>query len=223
MLEELDKLKAILQERLSDDDKEVETLLAELTIAADKGSVSIEGDATESIILTGDKNIIGDNNQVIINNNTDPELIRQIIHSISRNIKSSSSRIANRKNCTVRGKNAANNPVAVAKYLSVKKTTPSKKKPNTTLISKNIIILNRSRSSVPAKLAALKELGRDAKGDNSAIVWILSLIQRRNESNDVIAAGITALSKISDDRSTIVSAIIGVLRVNQNSSVVISA
>ena len=221
MLEGLEKLKAILQEKLSDD--EVEIILAELTVASGEGSVSIGGDATEAVIVTGDKNVIGDNNQVTINHGTDAETMREILRSIERNIKVANSHIAARKKRTVRGKVAGNNTATAVKAPTVKKSTRSPKKLNTTRISKNITILNNSRISVSVKLTALKELGIDAKSHNSAILWILSLIQRRNENNDLIAAGITALSKISDGRSCIVTTIISTLRFNQSSSVVISA
>jgi hypothetical protein len=220
MLEGLEKLKAILQEKLSDD--EVERILAELTVAGEEGSVSIGGDATEAVIVTGDKNVIGDNNQVTINHGTDAETMREFLRSIAKNMKTSNSQTVNRKNRTVRGKVAGNNTATAVKAPTVKKSTRSPKKPNTIRISKNINILNNSRTNVPAKLTALKELGIDAKGHNSAILWILPLIQRRNENNDLIAAGITALSKISDGRDCIVTTIISTLRFNQSSSVVIS-
>lgn len=210
------KLKAILQEKLSDD--EVERILAELVVVSG-GSVLIGGDATEAVINTGDKNIIGDNNQVIINHGTDAETMRDLLNLIVKNTKAANSSIASHKNRTVQGKNTA---IAV-KPPMVKKSTSNPKKSNTIQISKNINILSNSRINVPAKLTALKELSRDAKGDNSTILLILSLIQKRNENNDLIAAGITALSKISDGRACIVTTIISVLRFNQSRSVVISA
>ena len=221
MLEGLEKLKAILQEKLSDD--EVERILAELTVAGEEGSVSIGGDATEAVIVTGDKNVIGDNNQVTINHGTDAQTMREFLRSIAKNMKTSNSQTVNRKNRTVRGKVAGNNTATAVKSPTIKKSTRSPKKPNTTRISKNINILNNSSINVPARITAAKEIGRDAKGHNSAISWLLSLIQKRNENNTLIAAGITALSKISDSRSSVVTTIISILRYNKNSSVVISA
>jgi hypothetical protein len=221
MSEGLEKLKTILQGKLPDDG--VEKILAELTVASGEGSVSIGGDINESVVVTGNKNIVGDNNQVIINHGTDAEELRRMIYLIQLNNKTSSSQAVDRKIRTVRGKVAGNNTATAVKAPTVKKSTRSPKKPNTIRISKNITILNNSRISVSVKLTALKELGIDAKSYNSAILWILSLIQRRNEDNDLIAAGITALSKISDGRACIVTTIISTLRFNQSSSVVISA
>ena len=219
MLEGLEKLKAILQEKLSDD--EVEIILAELTVGSGEGSVSIGGNATEAVIVTGNKNVIGDNNQVIINHGTDAETIRELLHSIVKNIKVVNSQIADRKNRTIQGKVSSNN--TAVKPPSVKKATRTPKKPNATQILKNIIISKNSRISVPARITAVKEIGKEAKGDNSAISWLLTLIQKRNENNDLIAAGITALSKISDGRACIVTTIISTLRFNHSSSVIISA
>jgi Effector-associated domain 10 len=220
MLEGLEKLKAILQSKLSDD--EVGKILAELTVASGEGSVSIGGDATEAVIVTGDKNVIGDNNQVTINHGTDAETMREILRLIEKNIKVANSPTADREKRTIRGKVSSNNTPTAVKPSTVKKSTRSPKRPNATQISKNITILNNTRNSVPVRITAAKELGK-AKGDNSAISWLLSLIKKRNENNDLIAAGITALSKISDGRGCIVTTIISTLRFNQSSSVVISA
>jgi hypothetical protein len=224
MLEGLEKLKAILQEKLSND--EVEIILAELTVDSEEGSVSIGGDLNESVVVTGNKNIVGDNNQVIINHGTDAEELRRMICLIQLNNKTSSSQAVDRKSRTVRGKVARKNTAAVSKPLLVKKSTLSPKKLTATQIlgiSRNTITLNNSRINSLIKVKALKALGRDAKGNNSAISGILALIQRKSEGNDVIAEGVTALSKISDDRSSIVPGIIKVLRSNNSNSVVISA
>jgi hypothetical protein len=221
MSEGLDKLEVIFQEKLSDN--EVNEILAQLTVASGEGSVSIGGNATEVAIVTGDKNIVGDNNQVTINHGTDAETIRELFRSIAKNMKTSSSQTVDRKNRTIRCKIASNNTTAVVKPPTVKKSNRSPKKPNTARISKNIHIFNNSHISVPARIKAVKEIGTHAKGDNSAISWLLSLIQKRNENNDLISAGITSLSKISDGRACIVTTIISVLRFNQSSSVVISA
>jgi hypothetical protein len=221
MSEGLEKLKAILQGKLSDD--EVREILAELTVASGEGSVLIGGDANESVVVTGNKNIVGDNNQVIINYGTDAEELRRMIYLIRLNNKTSNSQSADRKNRTMRGKVAGNNTTVAAKPPTIKKSTRSQKKPNTARISKNIYVFNNSRNSVPVRIKAVKEIGTDAKGDNLAISRLLSLIQTRNENNDLIAAGITSLSKISDIRASIVTTIISVLEVNKSNSVVISA
>jgi hypothetical protein len=220
MLEGIDKLKAILQEKLSDD--EVERILAELVVVSG-GSVLIGGDATEAVINTGNKNIIGDNNQVIINHGTNAETMRDFISLIVKNTKAANSSTAGHKNRIIQGKVAGKNTAIAAKSPKVKKNTSNPKKSNAIQNSKNISILHSSRVNVPAKLTALKELSRDAKGDNTVILLILSLIQKRNENNDLIAAGITCLSRISDGRACIVTTIINVLRFNQSSSVIISA
>jgi hypothetical protein len=224
MLEGLEKLKAILQERLSND--EVEIILADLTVASGEGSVSIGSDVNESVVVTGNKNIVGNNNQVIINYGTDAEELQRMMCLIRLNSKASSSPAADRKSRTVRGKVARKNTSAVSKPLLVKKSTLSPKKLTATQIlgiSRNTITLNNNRINPLIKAKALKALGRDAKGNNSAISGLLALIQRKSEGNDIIAEGITALSKISDDRSSIVSGIIKVLKSNNSSSVVISA
>ena len=224
MLEGLEKLKAILQEKLSDD--EVERILAELTDASGEGLVSIGGDANKSVIVTGNKNIVGDNNQVIINYGTDTEELRRMVCLIRLNSKASSSPAADRKSRTVRGKVAGNNTATAVKAPTVKKSIRSPKKLTATQIlgiSRNTITLNDSRVNPLTKVKALKELGKDAKGNSSAISGILALIQRKSEGNDLIAEGITALSKISDGRSSIISGIIKILRSNNSISVVISA
>jgi hypothetical protein len=224
MLEGLDKLRAILQGKLSDD--EVEKILTELTVASGEGSVSIDGDATEAIIVTGDRNVIGDNNKVVINHGTDVEVILETLDSIARNIKAANSQAVDRTNRKDRGKVAAKNTATVAKPPSVKKSTRSSKPPNvnqTLRISKNFIVLNNTRLSTLARIKAVKEIGKDAKGNNSAISRLLSLIQKRDENNDLIAAGITALAEISDGRDCIVTTIVRTLGFNHSSSVVISA
>ena len=56
----LETLKKILSEKLPE--AEVQALIAELTAASGKGSVAIQGDAREAVIVTGNRNIVGDNN-----------------------------------------------------------------------------------------------------------------------------------------------------------------
>lgn len=118
MSEGVEKLKAILQEKLSNDKMEI--ILAELTVASEEGSVSIGGDANKSVIVTGNKNIIGDNNQIAINYGTDAEELRRMMCLIQINNKTSSSQAADRKSRTVRGKVARKNTAAVSKPLLVK-------------------------------------------------------------------------------------------------------
>jgi hypothetical protein len=86
MSKALETLKKILSEKLPE--AEVEALVAELKIASGNGSVSINGDAAEAVIVTGSKNIIGDNNQVIFNHGTDPdELIKMLRQVFQHNEK----------------------------------------------------------------------------------------------------------------------------------------
>ena len=69
-------------------DSEVQTLIAELTVASGNGSVAIGGNASEAVIITGSRNIIGDNNQVIVNQGTDPdELVKMLRQVFQRNEK----------------------------------------------------------------------------------------------------------------------------------------
>jgi HEAT repeats len=213
MLEEFEKLRKILKKKLSDD--EVDILLSELTIVFGEGSVSISGNANEAIIM------IGDNNQVTINNGTNAEVMRDFFRSIIKNTKAPKSQSSDRINSS---RIVANKTIG-GKPLATKTTTHSKKLLNATQsveIQKNINILNNLCSTVPDKITALKKLGSIAKKDSSAISWILSLIQR-DKNNDVIAAGITALSRISDGRSSIISTIIRILRLNKSSLIIISA
>ena len=85
MSEELEKLKAILREKLPDD--EVQMLLSELMIASGKVAVAIQGDANGSVTVTGDKNIVGDNNRVVINQGTDPVELVQILRSLLQGVQ----------------------------------------------------------------------------------------------------------------------------------------
>jgi|GEM_PF-2781234 len=86
MSEALETLKAILSEKLPE--AEVQALIAKLTVASGNGSVAINGDASEAVIVTGSRNIIGDNNQVIVNQGTDPdELVKMLRRVFQRNEK----------------------------------------------------------------------------------------------------------------------------------------
>jgi formylglycine-generating enzyme required for sulfatase activity len=80
MSEGLEKLEEILREKLPN--AEVQKIITQLTIASGDGSVSIEGDAAEAVIVTGNRHVIGDNNHVVINNGTDAETIRKILLEI---------------------------------------------------------------------------------------------------------------------------------------------
>jgi predicted NACHT family NTPase len=75
----LEKLKAILSETFSEE--QVQALMTELTIVDGDGSVAISGDATGAVTLTGNKNITGDNNRVVINQGIDPKELVEIFHS----------------------------------------------------------------------------------------------------------------------------------------------
>jgi hypothetical protein len=92
MSEVLETLKTILSEKLPDD--QVQALMAELTVAAGKGSVAIAGDATGAVTLTGSHNITGDNNRVVVNQGIDSEelvkALRQLLQTnVSQNISQS--------------------------------------------------------------------------------------------------------------------------------------
>lgn len=82
MADALETLKAILSKKLSD--AEVQELMAELRIALGQGSVTIRGDATETAIIPGNQNIVGDNNRVVINQGTDPEELIKLLRSIQQ-------------------------------------------------------------------------------------------------------------------------------------------
>ena len=86
MSEALETLKAILSEKMPE--AEVQALMAELTVASGNGSVVIGGNASEAVIVTGSRNIIGDNNQVIVNQGADPdELVKMLRRVFQRNEK----------------------------------------------------------------------------------------------------------------------------------------
>jgi tetratricopeptide (TPR) repeat protein len=80
----LEKLKTILSEKLSEE--EVQALMTELTIAFGDGSVAISGDATGAVTLTGNKNIVGDNNRVVINQGIDLKELIDILCRLIPNI-----------------------------------------------------------------------------------------------------------------------------------------
>jgi tetratricopeptide (TPR) repeat protein len=81
----VDKFKEILSEKFSEE--EVQSLMADLEIAFRDGSVAISGDTTDSIILTGDRNITGDNNQIVINHGID---LKELINILCQLIPNSS-------------------------------------------------------------------------------------------------------------------------------------
>jgi hypothetical protein len=74
MSEGLEKLAEILREKLPE--AEVRAILAQLTIASGNGSVSIGGDAIDSVVVTGN------NNRVTIDREADGETIRKIIQEL---------------------------------------------------------------------------------------------------------------------------------------------
>ncbi|MEI6428625.1 MAG: ATP-binding protein [Pseudanabaena sp. ELA607] len=71
MSDKLEMLKEILSKKLPPE--QVESLMSELAIAFGNGSVAIAGDATEAVILTGNQNVLGNNNQVVINQSINTE------------------------------------------------------------------------------------------------------------------------------------------------------
>jgi tetratricopeptide (TPR) repeat protein/energy-coupling factor transporter ATP-binding protein EcfA2 len=74
----LAKLTAILSERLPEE--EFQALMPELMNALRDGSVAISGDATGAVTITGNHNVVGDNNRVVINQGIDPKELVEIIH-----------------------------------------------------------------------------------------------------------------------------------------------
>jgi len=83
MSEPLKRIKEILSKELSDN--KVQDLMAELTIASGNGSVAIKGDAKGAVILTGKQHIVGDNNNVVINEGVSLEKLYEMLHSIQKN------------------------------------------------------------------------------------------------------------------------------------------
>jgi protein associated with RNAse G/E len=69
-------------------DAEVQAFLADLTIASGNGSVYNWWRSTEAVIVTGSRNIVGNNNQVIVNQGTDPdELVNMLRRVFQHNEK----------------------------------------------------------------------------------------------------------------------------------------
>ncbi|MBW4520910.1 MAG: hypothetical protein KME16_14550 [Scytolyngbya sp. HA4215-MV1] len=89
MPEELETLKAILRKKLPE--AEVQALMAEFTLASRQGAVAIQGDATEAVIVPGNQSIVGNNNCYVINQGTDPTELIKILHSLLKEVKSSTS------------------------------------------------------------------------------------------------------------------------------------
>jgi SpoVK/Ycf46/Vps4 family AAA+-type ATPase len=84
----LEKLKAILSENFPDE--QVQALMSQLTSASGDGSVAITGDATGALTVTGNKNIAGDNNRVVIYQGIDPKELIEIVLSRSRMLQAKS-------------------------------------------------------------------------------------------------------------------------------------
>ena len=83
MSDKLEMLKEILSKKLPPE--QVESLMSELAIAFGNGSVAITGDATEAVILTGNQNVLGNNNQVVINQSINTEdLVRMLGNLLAR-------------------------------------------------------------------------------------------------------------------------------------------
>jgi hypothetical protein len=80
----LDTLKTILSKELPED--QAQAFINELTYALGQGSVEISKDATGSVIVTGSNNIVGDNNQIVINQSVNSEeLVKNLRQLIKRN------------------------------------------------------------------------------------------------------------------------------------------
>jgi GTPase SAR1 family protein len=90
-------------------------------------------------------------------------------------------------------------------------------------ISKNIVVLNNSRSTDKEKMGALRLLRREGNGNDRAIRPIVSLILRPKESVAVISKAIEVLSKIGKDHLSVVPAILRILIPSQTRDVIISA
>jgi Effector-associated domain 10 len=80
MSNELDLLEQILSEKLSAE--QVKSLMSRLTLAAGDGSVAIEGGAAGAVIITGNQNIVGDNNAFTINPGIDAEELARVLHKL---------------------------------------------------------------------------------------------------------------------------------------------
>jgi hypothetical protein len=80
MSNELDLLEQILSEKLSAE--QVKSLISRLTLAAGDGSVAIEGGAAGAVIITGNQNIVGDNNAFTINPGIDAEELARVLHKL---------------------------------------------------------------------------------------------------------------------------------------------
>jgi hypothetical protein len=80
MSNELNLLEQILSEKLPTE--QVKSLMSRLTLASGDGSVAIEGGAAGAVIITGNQNIIGDNNVFTINSGVDAEEIVKMLRKL---------------------------------------------------------------------------------------------------------------------------------------------
>jgi CHASE2 domain len=80
MSNELDLLGQILSEKLPPE--QVESLMSKLTIALGARSVAIAGNSDGSVTITGDRNIAGNNNRVVINQGIDGEELVRLLQNL---------------------------------------------------------------------------------------------------------------------------------------------
>ncbi len=222
-MEDLEQLKSILQGKLPD--SEIESLLLGFTSATGEYSVSIEGNVEDSIIATGNNNIIGGSNRITINNSNNADEIRELFLSFKKDFKAYHLKLADDKNRIVRNKSTLNKTVAKVKNPLVKRFAKSTQKSTLATkieISKQALVLDLKTSSTIERIKALQKLGRIGKDSDTANSGIIRAIQR-DKNNTVIAEGITALSKITNDPKLTVSIIARFLKFNPNGLVIISA
>jgi hypothetical protein len=80
MLEMLNLLEQLLSEKLPAN--RVKSLISKLTIASGDGAVAIAGDANGAVTITGNQNILGNNNVVIIDRGIDAEELIKLLQNL---------------------------------------------------------------------------------------------------------------------------------------------
>jgi HEAT repeats len=222
-MEGLEKLKSILQGKLPE--SEIESLLLGFTSANGECSVSIEGNVKDAIIVTGNKNVIGDNNRITINNSNNADEIRELFLSFKKDFKAYRLKLADDKKHITQNKSTLNKKAANVKNTLVRR--PVKSTRNLTLakkieISKHVSVLNLDSNSAIEKITALRKLGKIGKDSDTANSGIIRVIQR-DKNNAVIAEGIITLSKITKDPKSVVPMIVRLLKFRPSDLVIISA
>jgi Effector-associated domain 10/HEAT repeats len=191
----------------------------------------LDNNDRETILQLGKYNInIVDGKDIHIGDRiyqgTDAITIKEMIRSMSNEIRATIPRISARKSRTDRDKVSSNKKIIPSKVTSlVSKPARSQKKSNlatTAQISKGISILNNTHSSIKEKITALKTLKKHAVDNIFIIQQLISLISKK-QNNEVIAEAIKTLSKIGKDIPSVVSGISKLLTSTQNSLVIINA